>query len=82
MKKTLLTFSNLFIHLHLLLLELPDSFLEGFGRPKQDQGPGKSQADGADQASSLQTVAECIAATVPVVVAVAAVPFVELENAQ
>jgi len=63
-------------------LELPESFLEGFGWPKQDQGPGKSQADGADQASSFQNIVEFIAATVPVIVAVAAVPFVELENAQ
>ena len=66
---------------------LPESFLEleGFdatvGRPKQEQGPGKSQADGADQARSSQTGAEYITDTVPAVV-VAVVPLVKLEKAR
>ena len=77
----------MFIQLLLLLLEhfgvLPESFLEleGFdatvGRPKQEQGPGKSQADGADQASSSQTVAEYITATA---VVEAIIPLVKLEK--
>ena len=57
------------LHLHLLPLKrVSEGFLtwEGFGvgHPKQEQGPGESQADGEDQAGSLQTIADRVASVV------------------
>ena len=71
------------LHLHFLLLKhVSEGFLawESFcvDQPKQEQGPGESQADGEDEAGSLQTIADRVASVVDVV----ALIFLKQQNAQ
>ena len=75
------------LHLHLLPLKhVSEGFLtwEGFGvgHPKQEQGPGESQADGEDQSCSLQTKAAGVADVVVAVAVVVALIFLELQSDQ